>query len=187
MDLGAYTQEFHTLTLRAKLYENEKQKLARYISGLRYNIQDQLTLVTVELVHKCYQLVLRIEEKQKRKGEQSSRGRGNSFRGRGRFQGRGNYPRNQGEASSSQGVENDSSSRDSFRGRRPNQRGRFGGRGTSVFTRRCYNCNQVGHQSFRCLEKQISVSSPSERRINLLQDEDVQSTSSHAKTADQET
>ena len=40
MDVSAYTQEFHTLTLRAKLYENKNKKLARYISGLRYNIQD---------------------------------------------------------------------------------------------------------------------------------------------------
>ena len=38
MDVTTYTQEFNTLTLRAKLYENEKQKLARYISELRYII-----------------------------------------------------------------------------------------------------------------------------------------------------
>ena len=74
------------MTLRAKLYENKKKNRASYISGLRYNIQDELTLVTIESIHKCYQLALKIEEKQERKGEQSSIGRGNSFRGRGRFQ-----------------------------------------------------------------------------------------------------
>ena len=38
MYVSAYTQAFHTLTLRSKLYKNEKQNLARYISCLRYNI-----------------------------------------------------------------------------------------------------------------------------------------------------
>ncbi|XP_059067510.1 uncharacterized protein LOC131858325 [Cryptomeria japonica] len=177
LDVSTYTQEFHNLTLKAKMFETEKQKLARYINGLKYSIQDELTLVSVESVHKCFQLALKIEEKQKRRGEQS-KGRGNSFRGRGRFNGRGTFPKSQGE-SSNQSADNDASGRGSFRGRGSNNgRGRSRGRGPNVFTGRCFSCNQVGHQSFRCPQKNDS-SNQGDRRVQLIHEEDCQSNSSY--------
>ncbi|XP_059067545.1 uncharacterized protein LOC131858349 [Cryptomeria japonica] len=128
-------------------------------------------------VHKCFQLALKIEEKQKRRGEQS-KGRGNSFRGRGRFNGRGTFPKSQGE-SSNQSTDNDAGGRGSFRGRGSNNgRGRSRGRGPNVFTRRCFSCNQVGHQSFRCPQKNDS-SNQGDRRVQLIQEEDCQSNSSY--------
>ncbi|XP_059067541.1 uncharacterized protein LOC131858345 [Cryptomeria japonica] len=177
LDVSSYTQEFHNLTLKAKMFETEKQKLARYINGLKYSIQDELTLVSVESVHKCFQLALKIKEKQKRRGEQS-KGRGNSFRGRGRFNGRGTFPKSQGE-SSNQSADNDASGRGSFRGRGSNNgRGRSRGRGPNVFTGRCFSCNQVGHQSFRCPQKNDS-SNQGDRRVQLIHEEDCQSNSSY--------
>ena len=83
MDVSTYTQEFHNLTLRENVHETNKQNLARYISGLKYSIQDELTLITIDLFHQCFNLALKIEEKKKRRGESSfNRGRGNNFRGR---------------------------------------------------------------------------------------------------------
>ncbi|XP_057849726.2 uncharacterized protein LOC131060503 [Cryptomeria japonica] len=177
LDVSTYTQEFHNLTLKAKMFETEKQKLARYINGLKYSIQDELTLVSVESVHKCFQLALKIEEKQKRRGEQS-KGRGTSFRGRGRFHGRGTFSKFQGE-SSNQRADNDAGGRGTFRGRGSNNgRGRSRGRGPNVFTGRCFSCNQVGHQSFRCPQKNDS-SNQGDRRVQLIQEEDCQSHSSY--------
>ena len=46
LDVKTYTQEFHNLTLKAKMYETKKKKLARYVNGLKYSIQDELTLIT---------------------------------------------------------------------------------------------------------------------------------------------
>ena len=76
------------------MYETEKQKLARYVNGLKYNIQDELTLITLGSVHQCFNMALKIEEKHKRKGDRSNRGRGNINRGRGRFHGRGSFNKN---------------------------------------------------------------------------------------------
>ena len=68
LDVSAYTQKFHNLTLRAKVYEIEKKKLARYVNGLKYSIQDELTLITLGSIHQCFNMALKIEEKHKRKG-----------------------------------------------------------------------------------------------------------------------
>ncbi|XP_059067896.1 uncharacterized protein LOC131858615 [Cryptomeria japonica] len=188
MDVSTYTEEFHKMNLKAKVPENEKQKLARYLNGLKFSIQDELSLFNPETVHKCFQMALRIEEKQKRRHDaSSSRGRGNqNFRGRGRFQNRDFFPKNYDSRSQegSQGqVERNNTNQGRFRGR-GNGRGRGGGRGSSMFTGRCFSCNQIGHQSFRCPEKMgNTAANQKERRIQLLNEEDCQSTSSYHTTS----
>ena len=174
LDVSTYTQEFHNLTPRAKMYETDKKKLGRYVNGLKYSIQDELTLITLGLVHQCFNMALKIEEKHKRKGETSSRGRGNNNRGRGRFNGRGSFNKNQ-EESSGSNADGESTNRGTFRGRRPNGRGRSSGRGPSVFTGKCFTSNQVGNQSFRCPKK----NKEGDRRIQLTQEEDSQSVTSY--------
>lgn len=82
-------------------------------------------------------MALKIEENQKRRGEKNNRGRGSNFRGRGRFNVKGPFQRNQGEFNS-QDLEGERNNRCNFRGRRSNSRGRFGGRGPSVFTGKCF-------------------------------------------------
>ena len=54
LDEGVYTKEFHKLTLRAQVLENEKQKLARYLNGLKYSIKDESILFNPRTVHQCY-------------------------------------------------------------------------------------------------------------------------------------
>lgn len=171
-DVSTYTQEFHNLTLRAKVNETNKQKLARYVSGLKFSIQDELALINLESVHQCFNLALKIEEKHKRRGE-SNKGRGSNFRGRGgRFQGRNSFFKDENK---NQSAEAESSQRGAFRGRGTNgNRGRGAGRGRGgqVFTGRCFTCNQTGHQSFRCPQKGGDNSRPGDRRVNLLQEEE---------------
>ena len=178
LDVSSYTEEFHKLSLRAKKHENEVEKLARYMNGLRTNIQDEISILTPDSVHKCFQLALRAEEKFKRRHEQQQKQRGGrSFRGRGTF-GRGPNAAKIEENSPLEG--HGDSSRGSFRGTyrgRSNFRGRWGqgGRNTPVFTGRCYHCNQVGHSISRCPER-ASGSHVGERRTHLVQEEDTTST-----------
>lgn len=67
MDVSTYTKEFLKLCIKAKTIETEEEKLARYINGLKFSIQDELNLHTSGNVHKCYQMELKVEEKFKKK------------------------------------------------------------------------------------------------------------------------
>ena len=111
-------------------------------------------------------MALKIDDKQKRSDSQG-RGRGGNARGGGRFVGRSSSNKSKVEIGNQEKLEGDTNPRGGFRGRRPNGRGRFGGRRTSMFTRRCFSCNQVGHPSFRC-SKKIGVDNQGERRIQLI-------------------
>ena len=63
MDISSYTKEFHKLTMKSKLVEPEYVKLARYMQGLRMNIQDELSPCSPNTVQKCFQLALKVKEK----------------------------------------------------------------------------------------------------------------------------
>lgn len=71
------------------------EKVARYLNGLRQGIQDEVTMMTPDSMHKCFQMALRKKYKVRRRTESYQRGRGNNigFRGRGNF-GRGQSLRN---------------------------------------------------------------------------------------------
>ena len=62
-----YTEEFYTLTIQFRYRELPKEKVARYINGLRINIQDEIGMLNIPLVEDSYQYSLREEEKLKRK------------------------------------------------------------------------------------------------------------------------
>ncbi|XP_057864004.2 uncharacterized protein LOC131072020 [Cryptomeria japonica] len=176
MDVATYTEEFHKLSMRFFNAENEKEKVARYLNGLRFNIQDELSLVTPKTMEEFFQVASKKEEKLKRKQEHQGRGRGN-FKGRGSFGARGKYQKQQDEYSGHNEKGGEKRNRGGFRGRRPNVRGRFNGsgRGSNTFFGRCYNCNQFGHLAFNCPEKHASRSHGGETRNQLVQEEDAQS------------
>lgn len=75
LDVNAYIEEFHKLSLRARKHENEVEKLARYLNGLSQNIQGEISILTLDTIHKCFQLALRAEEKIKRRSEQNQKHR----------------------------------------------------------------------------------------------------------------
>ena len=58
--------------LKAGHRESDDEKVARYLNGLRYDIQDELGMVTIRTVEDAYQMALKAEEKLSRK--QSQRG-----------------------------------------------------------------------------------------------------------------
>jgi hypothetical protein len=76
MTVKEYTEEFYRLNIRAGHRESNDEKVARYMNGLRYEIQDELNMATIRTVEDAYQLALKAEEKLSRK--QSQRGRGRS-------------------------------------------------------------------------------------------------------------
>jgi hypothetical protein len=52
--------------------------VARYLNGLRYDIQDELSMVTIRKVEDAYQMALKAEEKLSQKQGQRGRGRSQS-------------------------------------------------------------------------------------------------------------
>ena len=143
-------------TLRSKKKEEESLKVARYLGGLKWNIQEELSLWAPTTIQRCHQLALKVEEKNKRKGDSNFKDRGkgrNQKNQRGGYQGKGSDQKSQSE---SKPMEQpiDHSSRGGYNRGRGNQggssRGR-GGRSSSYFaTMKCYNCGQLGHPAYRC-------------------------------------
>ena len=79
-----YKEEFYQLLIRVGLAEANKEKVARYLSGLRPSIQEELSLVRMTSVEKAYQFTLQVEEKLNKRFEGRKRGRGQGGRGSGR-------------------------------------------------------------------------------------------------------
>ena len=110
-----YTEEFYKVSIRDREAQDTDEKVARYMNGLRMDIQDEISMLTPKTVEEAYQIALKAKEKLMRK--QSAKGRG-TFRGRGSQGGRGRSttPRDGASSSSSQHATlgGDASGRGSF-------------------------------------------------------------------------
>ena len=67
MSVKEYTEEFYRLNIRIGHVEDDLEKVARYINGLRYEIQDEIILLSLKTVEDAYQAALKAEEKLLRK------------------------------------------------------------------------------------------------------------------------
>jgi len=67
MSVKEYTEEFYRLNIRTGHVEDDLEKVARYINGLRYEIQDEISLLSLKTVEDAYQAALKAEEKLLRK------------------------------------------------------------------------------------------------------------------------
>jgi hypothetical protein len=76
MTVKEYTEEFYRLNIRAGHRKSDDEKVARYLNGLRYDIQDELSMLTIHTIEDEYQMALKAKEKLSRK--QGQRGRGGS-------------------------------------------------------------------------------------------------------------
>jgi hypothetical protein len=65
-----YTEEFYKLNIREEHRENDEEKVVRYINGLRYEIQEEINMMTMRMVEDSYQVSLKVEEKLARKHSQ---------------------------------------------------------------------------------------------------------------------
>ena len=71
-----YIEEFYKLNIRNVKRERDDEKVSKYINGSRYEIQDQINMVTVRTMEDAYQIALKANEKLARK--QTHRGIGRS-------------------------------------------------------------------------------------------------------------
>jgi hypothetical protein len=166
MTVKEYTEEFYRLNIRAGHRESDDEKVSRYLNGLRYDIQDELSMVTIRMVEDAYQMALKAEEKLSRK--QGQRGRGRS-QPRGKAVAQEKYQKPKEEWKKPQGKTERGGT--SQRGQpHVEQRGQHNeqreimltqilflvpeveGRGRGgVIT--CFTCGKNGHKSFECPEK----------------------------------
>jgi hypothetical protein len=63
MMVKEYTKEFYKLNIKVGHWESDDEKVARYLNGLRYDIQDELSMETIRTVEDAYQMALKAEEK----------------------------------------------------------------------------------------------------------------------------
>jgi hypothetical protein len=54
MTVKEYTEEFYKLNIRAGHQERDNEKVARYMNGLRYDFQDEMSMVTIRTVEDAY-------------------------------------------------------------------------------------------------------------------------------------
>jgi hypothetical protein len=64
------------LNIREGHRESDDEKVARYLNGLRYEIQDEISMMTIKNVEDSYQMASKAEVKLARK--QGQRGQGKS-------------------------------------------------------------------------------------------------------------
>jgi hypothetical protein len=62
-----YTEEFYKVNIRAGYTEDNFEKVARYMNGLRFDIQDEMSLFSPKSVEEAYQCALKVEEKLNRR------------------------------------------------------------------------------------------------------------------------
>ena len=56
-----YTEEFYRLNIRAGHWESDDEKVSKYMNVLRYDIQDELSMITIRTVEDAYQMALKAE------------------------------------------------------------------------------------------------------------------------------
>jgi hypothetical protein len=67
MTVKEYTKEFYKLNIKVGHRESDDEKSSRYLNGMRYDIQDEMSMVTIQMVEDAYQMALKAEEKMSRK------------------------------------------------------------------------------------------------------------------------
>jgi hypothetical protein len=70
LSVKEYIEEFYRLNIRVGQKENEEEKIARYINGMRYEIQEDINMILVITVEDAYQATLKSEEKLARRQSQ---------------------------------------------------------------------------------------------------------------------
>jgi uncharacterized protein YjbK len=75
MIVKEYIEEFYKINMRVGHRESNDEKVARYMNGLRYDIQDEMSMMNLRNVEDAYQMALKAEEKLSRKQGQRGRGR----------------------------------------------------------------------------------------------------------------
>ena len=146
------------------------------MGSLKWNIQEELSLWTPTSIQRYQKLSLKVEARNKKKGDSkfNDRDKGINKRGeRGSYQGRGNEQRNQGE---NKLIEKsiESTPRGGYGKVRGNQGGFNRGKGlrrsNSYFSSmKFYNYGELNHPTYRCPKKPSSSSH--DKRVAYAQED----------------
>lgn len=63
MIVKEYTKEFYKLMICSRNSEEDMDKIARYMNGLKYSLQEKLILVSPRSLEEAYQFALNAEDK----------------------------------------------------------------------------------------------------------------------------
>jgi hypothetical protein len=63
MTVKKYTEEFYRLNIREGHRESDDEKVSRNMNGLRYDIWDEMSMMTIRNIEDAYQIALKAEEK----------------------------------------------------------------------------------------------------------------------------
>jgi hypothetical protein len=155
-----YTKEFYKLNIKAGHRESDDEKVARYVNGLRYDIQDEMSMVTIRTVEDAYQMALKAEEKLSQKQGQKGQGRSQA-RGKSVAQDKNQKPKEEWKKPQTRTKRGGSSQRGQHTEKRggyadnntfPCTRGRGRGRGRGGVIK-CFTCGKNGHKSYECPDK----------------------------------
>jgi hypothetical protein len=151
MSVKEYTEEFYKLNIRAGHRESDDEKVSRYMNDLRYDIQDEMIVMTIQTVEDAYQMALKAEEKISRKQGQRSRGRSQA-KGKTIAQDKNQKPKEEWKKPQTQTERGGSSQRGQYADRNTfcQTRGRGRGRGGEI---KCFTCGKNGHKSYACPDK----------------------------------
>jgi hypothetical protein len=54
MSVKKYTEELYKINIRAGHRESDDEKVSRYMNGLRYDIQYEMSMMTIQTVEDAY-------------------------------------------------------------------------------------------------------------------------------------
>ena len=67
MSVKEYTEDFYKINIRVGHRESDDEKVARYMNGMRYDIQDEMRMMIIQTVEDAYHMALKAKEKLSRK------------------------------------------------------------------------------------------------------------------------
>ena len=59
MKVKEYTKEFYKVSIRAGQIQDTDEKVARYVNGLRMEIQDEISVLSPKTIEEACQMVLK--------------------------------------------------------------------------------------------------------------------------------
>jgi hypothetical protein len=63
MSVKEYTEEFYKINIREGHWESDDEKVSRYMNGLWYDIQGEMSMMIIQNVEDAYQMSLKAKEK----------------------------------------------------------------------------------------------------------------------------
>jgi hypothetical protein len=70
MKVKEYTEDLYKMNIRIGQREKDEEKVSRYINGVRYEIQDEINMMSVRKMENAYQFSLKAKEKLAKKKSQ---------------------------------------------------------------------------------------------------------------------